>query len=189
MANPEIFKTAFKGYQKDEVVAYIENLNAQLMMLQNELNEAKSSLGIYEQERQETAMKQTPAEVDEEVLREKIMQEVISSMTEEIKAQAEEELRPVLEQELRQKIESEIVAKYEEAVRAELSNRLKDQAEEIAELRRRAQLYNENREVLAELMIQAKNDATGIIRDAEEYARALNRYGSMKHLQTFGKTE
>ncbi len=168
MANAEIFKTVFKGYNKEEVVAYIENLNRQLTQLQKELNEAKSSLEIMEQERVETAELQGQAVIDETALRE------------ELRAQVEKELRPTLEQEIRHAVESEMAPKYEEAVRNELQTRLQSQAEDIQELRRRAQLYDDNREVLAELMIKAKNDAAGIIQDAEEHARQLREEAEHK---------
>lgn len=168
MANAEIFRTVFKGYSKEEVVAYIENLNRQLAQLQKELNEAKSSLEIMEQEREENAELQDRAVVDE------------TAMREELRAQVENELRPVMEQELRKTIEGELAAKCEEAVRTELNNRLQGQAEELQDLRRRAQLYDDNREVLAELMIKAKNDAAGIIQDAEEHARQLREEAEQK---------
>ncbi len=168
MANAEIFKTVFKGYNKEEVVAYIENLNRQLTQLQKELNEAKSSLEIMEQERVENAELQGQAAIDETVLRE------------ELRGQVEAELRPILEQEIRRAVESEMAPKYEEAVRNELQTRLQSQAEDIQELRRRAQLYDDNREVLAELMIKAKNDAAGIIKDAEEHARQLREEAEHK---------
>ena len=180
MANAEIFKTVFKGYNKEEVIAYIENLNRQLAQLQKELNEAKSSLEILEQEREENAEEQGRVVADETALREEILQEVTPSLREEIRAETEKELRPALEQELRRTIESELVAKYEDAVRAELNNRLQGQAEEIQDLRRRAQLYDDNREVLAELMIKAKNDAAGIIQDAEVQARELREEAEQK---------
>lgn len=168
MANAEIFKTVFKGYNKEEVVAYIENLNRQLTQLQKELNEAKSSLEILEQERVENAELQGQAAIDETALRE------------ELRGQVEAELRPILEQEIRRAVESEMAPKYEEAVRNELQTRLQSQAEDIQELRRRAQLYDDNREVLAELMIKAKNDAAGIIKDAEEHARQLREEAEHK---------
>ena len=180
MANAEIFKTVFKGYHKDEVISYIENLNAQLAMLQKELNEAKSSLEILEQERQENAEVQERVVADEAALREEILNELTPALTEEIRNKTESEMRPALEQELRRAIESEMVAKYEDAVRAELTSRLQGQSEEIAELRRRAQLYDDNREVLAELMIKAKNDASGIIQDAEEHDRQLREEAEHK---------
>ncbi len=173
MANVEIFKTSFKGYNKDEVVAYIENLNTQLSMLQKELNEAKATLEIYEQEREENTQDQGRAVADEAALREALVDELTPALTREIRAGLEAELRPVMEQELRRTIEGELTSKYEEVIRHELNARLQNQAQEMEDLRRRAQLYDDNREVLAELMIKAKNDAAGIIQDAEENARQL----------------
>ncbi len=172
MSNAEIFKTVFKGYHKEEVVAYIENLNRQLSQLQKELNEAKSSLEILEQERQENVEVQGKVEADVAALREEILNELTPVLTEELRVQIEGELRPVIEQEL--------AAKYEEVVRNELNHRLSGQAEQLEELRRKARLYDDNREVLAELMIKAKNDAAGIIQDAEESARQLREEAEQK---------
>ncbi len=173
MANAEIFKTVFKGYSKEEVVAYIEQLNQKSLELQNELAATKARLEQVEEERLEDARETAQKSADEAALREAIIAELTPVLRDQIRAQALEELRPALEKELRRKIEEELTPKYEEIVRTEISNRTHHQAGELQELRRRAHLYDENREVLAELMIKAKNDAADIIRDAEEHARDL----------------
>ncbi len=181
MANTEIFKTVFKGYNKEEVVAYIENLNRQTAMLQNDLDELNARLMQMEDEQQENQAENERLVADEEALRASIVEELTPILKETLRAQLEEELRPQLEAEIRRKFDAELAPKYEEAARAELNHRMQSQADELRELRRRAQLYDDNREVLAELMIKAKNDAAAIIRDAENHAKELredaeNRY-------------
>ena len=173
MANAEIFKTVFKGYNKEEVVAYIDHLNRQMVQLQNELNTAKTRLEQMEEENREDAEEKEQRNTDESALRETLIAELTPVLSKELRTQAEEELRPALEKELRRKIEEELTPKYEEIVRTEISHRAHNQAEEQQELRRKAQLYDDNREVLAELMIKAKNDAADTIKDAEEKALEL----------------
>ncbi len=173
MSNSEIFKTSFKGYNKEEVVAYIELLNNQSQQLQTELDSARSQIDQLEAECREKEESDAEKQQNEEHLREEIRDELVPGLTEKIRAEVEQILRPQLEKELRAMIEEEVRNKYEDAVRTELNNRAKNQAEEIAELRRRAQLYDNNREVLAELMIKAKNDAAAIIEEANAKARKV----------------
>jgi len=173
MANSEIFKTVFKGYNKEEVVAYIENLNRQTAFLQRELDAANARMVQLESEQSEDAAEKSKMEVDEKQLRESVANELIPVLSEQIRTQMIAELRPAIEQEMRKKIEGEMASKYEEAARSEINSRIQTQAGELRELRRRAQLYDDNREVLADLMIKAKNDAADIIRDAEAHAKEL----------------
>ncbi len=174
MANSEIFKTVFKGYSKEEVVAYIDNLNRQAAMLQRDLNDAQARLAQMEDEQRED-------QEGTEALRDSIAEEVTADLTEQIRAQVAEELRPVIEAEMRRKVEEEMASKYEEVARSEISQRIQSQAGEIQELRRRAQLYDDNREVLADLMIKAKTDAAAIIEDAEKHAKALREDAEQRH--------
>lgn len=181
MANAEIFKTVFKGYNKEEVVAYIENLNRQTAMLQKELDELNARMMQMEDEHQDEVVAKEQQVADEAALRIAIAEEIAPVLSEEIRSELEAELRPQIESEMRRKIEAEMAPKYEEAARSELNHRIQSQAGELRELRRRAQLYDDNREVLAELMIKAKNDAAAIIKDAEAHAKELrddaeNRY-------------
>ena len=181
MANTEIFKTAFKGYNKEEVIAYIENLNRQTTMMQKELDELNARLMQMEDEQQDVQIEKERKEEDEAALRIAIAEEIAPVLSEEIRNELEAELRPQIENEMRRKIEAEMAPKYEEAARSEWNHRIQSQADELRELRRRAQLYDDNREVLAELMIKAKNDASEIIKDAETHAKELrddaeNRY-------------
>jgi hypothetical protein len=173
MANTEIFKTSFKGYNKDEVIAYIENLNRQTVMLQKDLDELNARLLQMEDERQEDNAALERKATDEAVLRQEITDELKPALAAELRTQLEAELRPQIEREIRRKMEEEMAPKYEEAARSEINQRMQSQANELRELRRRAQLYDDNREVLAELMIKAKNDAADIIGDAEKHAKAL----------------
>ena len=181
MANMEIFKTSFKGYNKEEVIAYIENLNRQNRMLQKDLDEMNARMMQMEDEHQEYTAEKERQVTDEATLRATVAEELTPVLTQELRVQVEAELRPAMEAELRRKLEAEMAPKFEEAARTELTQRFQSQAGELRELRRRAQLYDDNREVLAELMIKAKNDAAGIIQDAEQHAKELrddaeNRY-------------
>lgn len=173
MANSEIFKTVFKGYNKEEVVAYIENLNRQTEFLQRELESVNARMMQLEEEQKEVGEEKAQQEVDETALKEAVAAELVPVLTEKIRNQLVAELRPAIEQEMRKKVEGEMAAKYEEAARSEINSRIQTQAGELRELRRRAQLYDDNREVLADLMIKAKNDAAAIIREAEDHAKEL----------------
>ena len=171
MANSEIFKTVFKGYSKEEVVSYIDNLNRQAAMLQRDLTDAQARLAQMEDEQRED-------QAGAEALRDSIAEELTADLTEQLRAQVEEELRPSIEAEMRRKVEEEMASKYEAVARSEISQ---SQAGEIQELRRRAQLYDDNREVLADLMIKAKTDAAAIIEDAEKHAKALREDAEQRY--------
>ena len=173
MANSEIFKTAFKGYNKDEVIAYIDSLNRQSTMLQKELDEVHARLEQMEDEQREDLEAQQQAAANVEEIRASVAEEVKAELSEQIRAQVTEELRPIIEKEMRQKVEQEMAPKYEAVARSEINQRLQSQSDEIQELRKRAQLYDDNREILAELIIKAKSDAEAIIKDAEDRAKAL----------------
>lgn len=181
MANSEIFKTSFKGYNKEEVVAYIENLNRQATMLQKELDEVHARLEQMEDEQREDREEQQRIEANSEELIASIAEEMRVELTEELRAQLTEELRPSIEKEMRQKVEQEMASKYEAVARSEINQRIQNQADEVQELRRRAQLYDDNREVLADLMIKAKNDAEAIIKDAEDRAKALREDAEQRY--------
>ena len=180
MANSEIFKTVFKGYNKDEVVAYIDQMNRQMVQLQDELSLAMSRLQQMEDQQQEDKEAQALAAADEASMREALIAELTPILTEQIRKEAEEAIRPELEQEIRRQLEGELTPKYEKIVRTEVTNRAQMQAEELHDLKHRAQLYDENREILAELMIRAKADAAGIIKDAEDHAKALRDEAEQK---------
>lgn len=181
MANTEIFKTVFKGYNKEEVIDYIDNLNRQMAMLQKALDDANARLMQAEDEQQEERAAKEQQAADEAALRLAIAEEMAPAMQEELRVKMEAELRPLLEKEIRRRLEEEMAAKYQEAARSEINQRIQNQASELRELRRRAQLYDDNREVLAELMIKAKNDAAAIIKDAEEHAKALREDAEQRY--------
>ena len=139
----EIFKTVIKGYQKEEVIAYIEKLNRNAEELQKELEETRAKLLRLEEERGDEIALQKQTEEDQAALRESVAAEI----TPELRAQIEEQLR------------NEMQSGGAQA--------------ELDDVRRRAQLYDDNREILAELMIQAKNDAAQTIREAEVEAQKM----------------
>lgn len=181
MANSEIFKTSFKGYNKDEVIAYIDSLNRQATMLQKELDEVHARLEQMEDEQREVRAEQERVAAEAEETRAAVVEEVTAELYEQLCDQIAAELRPSIEKEMRQKIEIEMAPKYEAVARSEINQRIQNQADEVQELRRRAQLYDDNREVLADLMIKAKNDAETIVKEAQDRAKALredaeNRY-------------
>ncbi|MBR2012824.1 MAG: DivIVA domain-containing protein, partial [Clostridia bacterium] len=64
MANSEIFKTSFKGYNKEEVIAYIDSLNRQATMLQKELDEVHARLEQMEDEQREDREEQQRVAAD-----------------------------------------------------------------------------------------------------------------------------
>ena len=158
MAGSEIFKTTFKGYCKDEVIQYIDKLNFKLTFLQEELNSTSARLVQAEEQLREEAESNTQSEVDEEEYRNKIAEEITAELTEKLRIELSAELRDEIEKEARLKFEEELAAKYEEIARNEINNRVNQQNSEIDELRRKAELYDSDREVLAELMIKAKKD-------------------------------
>ena len=162
MANSEIFKTSFKGYNKDEVIAYIDSLNRQATMLQKELDEVHARLEQMEDEQREDREEQQRIVADAEEVRASIVEEVTAELYEQLREQIAEELRPAV-------------------ARSEINQRIQSQAAEVQELRRRAQLYDDNREVLADLMIKAKTDAEAIIKDAQDRAKALREDAEQRY--------
>lgn len=179
MANTEIFKTVFKGYNKEEVIAYIDGLNRQLYSLRQDLEAANAQLAQAEAEN--AASEEAEEELDKEAVLQSLREELIPALSDKLRSEIEAELRPQIEKDARKKVEEEMAAKYEEVARAEINNRIQSQSAEIQELRRRAQLYDDNREVLAELMIKAKNDAADIIKDAEAYAQTLRNDAEQRY--------
>lgn len=180
MANSEIFRTVFKGYSKEEVVAYIDQMNRQMVQLQDELSMAINRLQQMEDQQKDVQQEYERVSADEAAIREAVVAELTPVLKEQMRKEVEEALRPELEKEIRHQLEGELTPKYEKIVRTEVTNRAQLQAEELQDLRHRAQLYDENREILAELMIRAKNDATGIIKDAEVQAKALKEEAEQK---------
>lgn len=181
MANSEIFKTVFKGYSKDEVVAYIDNLNRQNAQLQKELNDAYARLEQMEDEQRDDLAEKNRMEENLEAIRTSMAEEMKEELTVQLRAGLAEELRPEIEKEMRRKVEEEMAPKYEAAARSEITQRVQSQFGEVQELRRRAQLYDDNREVLADLMIKAKNDAAAIVQDAENHAKALREDAEQRY--------
>lgn len=181
MANSEIFKTAFKGYNKEEVIAYIDGLNRQATMLQKELDEVHARLEQLEDEQREEREERQRVAEDAEEVRAAVVEEVTAELYAQLREQIAEELRPAIEKEMRQKVEIEMAPKYEAVARSEINQRIQHQADEVQELRRRAQLYDDNREVLADLMIKAKNDAEALVKDAEKRAKALREDAEQRY--------
>lgn len=144
MAVSEIFKTEFKGYSKKEVTEYIASLNEQLESLKSELSTVESKLAKCQSELEENAANAIPCE-------------------------------PTQEQtdELREQIKQELYGEIYEAVKAEFEQNSTAQNDELEQMRQKAEAYDDQREILAELMIKAKSDATLIYTDAQNSANAL----------------
>lgn len=150
MSVNEIFKTEFRGYSKKEVAEYIVTLNSQMESLKNELDRCESELEKYRAELDETE-KQTP-EID------------IENIKQELRAQLEAEIKESLESEYEERL-----AKIQEAQDETVSV----DKEELATLREKAEQYDDQKDILAELMIKVKADATEIYSEAETKSREL----------------
>lgn len=130
MAKNEIFSTVFKGYKKEEVSVYIEEMSDQLQELKFDLD--RKDVEIDRLKKEIAALQESNPQID----------------------------REAIEQELR--------AEYE----AKISN-LEAKANETAddsELEKKAKEYDECKDVLAELMIQARKNADDIVSSANEKA-------------------
>lgn len=130
MAKNEIFSTVFKGYKKEEVSVYIEEMSDQLQELKFDLD--RKDVEIDRLKKEIAALQESNPQMD----------------------------REAIEQELR--------AEYE----AKISN-LEAKANETAddsELEKKAKEYDECKDVLAELMIQARKNADDIVSSANEKA-------------------
>lgn len=145
MSVNEIFKTEFKGYNKKEVAEYIITLNLQAESLKAELERCESELEICKAELSErNEVSAQTAAVSEDSLREQIRDELYSEIYAELK----------------QKFEAENKAK-------------ETRDTTVDDIREKARMYDEQRELLAEVMIKAKTDAAEIYRDAENKSRQL----------------
>lgn len=145
MSVNEIFKTEFKGYNKKEVAEYIMTLNSQAEALKAELERCESELEICKSELSERA---------------------------EVSSQPSEEAENAMREQLREELYSEIYAKVREELEAEFkANETQDAS--LDEIREKARMYDEQKDLLAEVMIKAKTDAAEIYRDAEGKSKQL----------------
>ena len=71
-------------------------------------------------------------------------------------------------------IKAQVRAEIEQEIKAELASKATvENNAEVEVLRQKAEAYDDQREILAELMIKAKSDATLIYQDAQDSSNAL----------------
>lgn len=164
MSANEIFKTEFRGYSKGEVTEYIASLNSQMETLKSELDSAESQLAKCKKELAETQTVTTVRELTEEES-EQLRQSVREELEPAIRTSVREELEPVLRR--------EIAAQLEEKYKSVVEQCIREDAEKSEQYREKAQAYDNQRELLADLMIKAKADAAEICNDAQARADKL----------------
>ncbi len=153
MSANEIFRTEFRGYNKDEVAAYISSLNSQMESLQSELDMTESQLIKCRKELDSfKEVESAPRELTEDEIA-SIRQSIV------------EEMEPVLR--------NEIAAQLEEKYKSVIEQYVQDAKEKNGHYREKAEAYDNEREFLAELMIKAKSDAADIRDDAQKKADTL----------------
>ncbi len=153
MSANEIFKTEFRGYKKSEVAEYILSLNTQMEALKAELDSAESQLAKYKQELDETqTAEQSARELTDEEM---------------------EAIRATVREELELQLTKEITASLEEKYKAVIEQCVAEDKQKFEIYREKAEMYDSQKEILTELMIKAKSDATEIYADAEKKSNDL----------------
>ena len=135
----EVFKTEFRGYNKQDVIDYIADLNAKITELKSQAD------------RDELELSRIKADSEN-----KANSEADSELRKSIYAEAESDLREQLERE------------FEEKYKQATHNGVFVLRDELDSLREKAALYDEQKEMLAELMIKAKTDAQEAYNAAQE---------------------
>ncbi len=157
MANNEIFSTVMRGYKKEEVAAYIASMSEQIQMLQNERDKSAAELHRLKAEIEELS---NASSTDE-------------SVNEELRTQIKEEL----EAQLREEYDAKLLQQKNE-LQTQLTS-----AQNNAELERKAKEYDECKDTLAELMIQARRNADEILSEAEAKAQMLRSKAEVEYSQ------
>lgn len=145
MAEKEIFNTVLRGYKKEQVTAYIEQMNDQLQDLKYSFG--RKEVEIDRLNKEITSLKKSAQKVD--------VQEI--------------------EDEIRQKIEQELHAEYDAKLSEEIA-KIKEETSKVSEdsdAARKAKEYDECKDALAELMIQARRSADEIVLKANSEARLI----------------
>ena len=150
----EIFSTVMRGYKKEEVTSYIADLSDQLQMLKNDLDRKDIELDRLNKELDAT--RGTPAEPSAER---------IEAIREEVKAELEAEFA------------AKLVAKENELAEQ------REKSADISDLERKAREYDECKDTLAELMIQARKNADEIVEKAQAKANMLQAKAEMEFSQ------
>lgn len=154
----EIFNTVMRGYKKEEVTAYIADMSEQMQMLKNDLDRKDVELDRLNRELQESKT---------------------------VVQQPDEEQIEALRMQIREELENELRAEYDVKL-AEKEAELKEQAaqrQEVSELERKAKEYDECKEALAELMIQARRNADDIVEKAQAKAQMLRAKSELEFSQ------
>ncbi len=153
MSESEIFKTEFRGYNKKQVAEYILSLNTQMESLKAELDNAESQLVKCQDEIEENnSVNRAPRELTEEEL-------------EEIRQQIKQDLEPQLTKEISEKLEEKYKAVIEQCVA--------EDKQKYESYREKAEMYDSQKEIITELMIKAKSDATDMYNDAQQKSNSL----------------
>ena len=154
----EIFNTVMRGYKNEEVTAYIADMSEHMQMLQNDLDRKDVELDRLNRELQESKT---------------------------VVQQPDEEQIEALRMQIREELENELRAEYDVKL-AEKEAELKEQAaqrQEVSELERKAKEYDECKEALAELMIQARRNADDIVEKAQAKAQMLRAKSELEFSQ------
>lgn len=148
MAGNEIFSTVLRGYKKEEVIAYIEDMSAQLQQLKTELDKKEVELDRLNKEFN-------------------LLQESLAQPDEEAVAAEQAKIREEIENDLRAEYEAKLAQQAME-FEAKANEQLAD-----SEAQRKAKEYDECKDTLAELMIQARRNADDIVAKANAEAQML----------------
>ncbi len=144
MASKEIFKTVMRGYKKEEVVSYIADMSAQIENLKADLDKKDVELDRLQDELEQ--LNQVSSTPDE-------------AAVEEIRAQIKAEM----EQEYQVKLEAALAEKAQKA----------EKEKELGDIEKKAKEYDDCKETLASLMIEARKNAEDIIAKANMQAELL----------------
>ncbi len=145
MAGHEIFSTVLRGYKKEQVVAYIEQMSDQLQELKYDLD--RKDVEIDRLNKEIASLQENAKQVDE--------------------CQIENQLREKIEAELRAEFDAKLA---EQATQIEMQA---TESTEDSEVLRKAKEYDECKDALADLMIQARKNADEIVSRANAEAHLI----------------
>ncbi len=150
----EIFSTVLRGYKKEEVTSYIADLSEQMQLLKNDLD--SKDVEIDRLKKELATMEEQPSVPDETEM---------EALRVQIKAELEEEYAQKLA-----------------AKEAELQA-LNAEQPDVGDLERKAKEYDECKDALADLMIQARRNADDIVENAKAKAQMLQAKAEMEFAQ------
>ncbi len=156
MAGNEIFKTVMKGYKKEEVTSYIADLSEQMQLLKNDLD-------------------RKDVEID------RLHKDLADAM--ENNVELGEEQMQALRAEIRQQVEEELRAENEAKMAEIAADAPMEKSDDLSEVERKAKEYDECKDALADLMIQARRNADDIMEKAEAKAQMLRAKSEAQYAQ------